>query len=382
MGGRARLSFLFDRFICCIFAFCLLLVGFLFVILFRGLQDTRKDSLTRSNQPKTSTKNLPQNRYKDESYFWEVVLTTRKISVVAISVFGKSIGVQRQAQLALFILFVCISIEIAGEPYRIVTKRHKVLGQIELASLFVLFMTMWCGTLIFASQAPGEEGFVVFVSFVVAFINVALLLLMGIRLVAEYSFENKDSSIGKSFRRRMGSVQSRTGVKGKGVGNTGMEIEMTSTAEDSATAAAAAAAISASARWKSLSAVGRENAMYKETTRQQDAATVAGVVVSPNPLSSTTESAPADNWIRMFDATSSRWYFHDKVSGQSKWESATTIGASATPAAVTGNETTRNRSIWYSKFETDEGKAYFVPVSDGATVWELPEGAKLVSSMT
>ena len=289
---------------------------------------------------------------------------------------------QRQAQLALFILFVCISIEIAGEPYRIVTKRHKVLGQIELASLFVLFMTMWCGTLIFASQAPGEEGFVVFVSFVVAFINVALLLLMGIRLVAEYSFENKDSSIGKSFRRRMGSVQSRTGVKGKGVGNTGMEIEMTSTAEDSATAAAAAAAISASARWKSLSAVGRENAMYKETTRQQDAATVAGVVVSPNPLSSTTESAPADNWIRMFDATSSRWYFHDKVSGQSKWESATTIGASATPAAVTGNETTRNRSIWYSKFETDEGKAYFVPVSDGATVWELPEGAKLVSSMT
>ena len=61
VGGRARLSFLFDRFISCIFAFCLLLVGFLFVILFCGLQDTRKDSLTRSNQPKTSTKNLPQN---------------------------------------------------------------------------------------------------------------------------------------------------------------------------------------------------------------------------------------------------------------------------------------------------------------------------------
>ena len=64
-------------------------------------------------------------------------------------------------------------------------------------------------------------------------------------MLADYAFENKDSKIGKTLRRRMGSVRSRTSVKGKGVGNTGMEIEMTSMAEDSAKAAAAAAGPSA-----------------------------------------------------------------------------------------------------------------------------------------
>ena len=30
------------------------------------------------------------------------------------------------------------------------------------------------------------------------------------------------------------------------------------------------------------------------------------------------------------------------------------------------------------KFETDEGKAYFVPSSGGAAVWDLPSGASVV----
>ena len=40
----------------------------------------------------------------------------RKIGIVAISVFGRSIGTQRQALLAICILLVCISLEIAGKP--------------------------------------------------------------------------------------------------------------------------------------------------------------------------------------------------------------------------------------------------------------------------
>lgn len=297
---------------------------------------------------------------------------------------------QRQAQLALFILFVCISIEIAGEPYRIVTKRHEILGRLELASLFTLFLTMWCGLMIFASQAPGEESFVVFISFVVAFINVGTLLLMGVRLVAEYGFENKDSKVGKFFRRGMRSIQGHASFKRKGIGNTGLEIEMTSTADDSATAAAAAA-MSVSARWKRVSAVCRVNALYKKTSRKYDDAMLAGDDVSPNPLSAdispSAQPVSADNWIRAFDATSSRWYFYNEASGQSKWdEDEATVGASATSvenavAAEEGKKEKKTRAGMrpYSKFETDEGKAYFVPSSGGAAVWDLPPGASVVT---
>ena len=76
--------------------------------------------------------------YTDETYYWEIVLTARKVGIVAISVFGRVIGTQRQAQVALLILFLCISIEIAARPYKIATERHKVLGRLELATLFSL----------------------------------------------------------------------------------------------------------------------------------------------------------------------------------------------------------------------------------------------------
>ena len=41
---------------------------------------------------------------------------------------------------------------------------------------------------------------------------------------------------------------------------------------------------------------------------------------------------------------------------------------------------TSSRTRRYSKFQTDEGKKYFVPVSgDGKAVWKLPEDATLVT---
>ena len=46
--------------------------------------------------------------YKPERYYWEAVITARKVSVVALTVFGKEIGVQRQSQIALLILLACI----------------------------------------------------------------------------------------------------------------------------------------------------------------------------------------------------------------------------------------------------------------------------------
>ena len=148
--------------------------------------------------------------YQEDMYFWEIVLTSRKIGIVAISVFGRSIGTQRQALLAICILLVCISLEIAGKPYRIVTDRHNILSRLELASLFSLWGTMWCGMLIFASQAPGEEDFVIFLSVVVATANVSMMLWLIFQLVSECAYENKDSKFGTAVLKRVQSIRDRT----------------------------------------------------------------------------------------------------------------------------------------------------------------------------
>ena len=61
--------------------------------------------------------------YKPERYYWEAVITARKVSVVALTVFGKEIGVQRQSQIALLILLACIVFEILGHPFARLQKR-------------------------------------------------------------------------------------------------------------------------------------------------------------------------------------------------------------------------------------------------------------------
>ena len=152
--------------------------------------------------------------YHEDTYFWEIVLTARKISIVAISVFGRSIGPQRQALLANCILLVCILLEIAGKPYRIMTDRHKILSRLELVSLFSLWGTMWCGTLIFASQAPGEEGFVIFLSVLVATTNVSMMLWLIFHLISECVYEKKDSKVGAFVLKGVQIIRSRTFRKG------------------------------------------------------------------------------------------------------------------------------------------------------------------------
>ena len=127
--------------------------------------------------------------YKDESYYWELVITFRKISIIALSVFGPAMGTERQTQMVLAILLVCISLEIAGHPYKLVEESFRILGRLEIVSLFVQWSTMWGGSMIFASQDKESEGFVMFLSIVIAAENIALLAWSVMLFVTAYKSE-------------------------------------------------------------------------------------------------------------------------------------------------------------------------------------------------
>merc|ERR1711871_1383137 len=71
--------------------------------------------------------------YKTDRFYWEIVITARKVSVVALSVFGKELGVQRQSQVALSLLLVCIVLEIVGRPFREASEDHSILKHLELS---------------------------------------------------------------------------------------------------------------------------------------------------------------------------------------------------------------------------------------------------------
>jgi hypothetical protein len=320
------------------------------------------------------------HRYTDEAFYWEIVLTARKVGIVAISVFGRVIGTQRQAQVALLILFLCISLEIAARPYKIVTKRHKVLGRLELATLFSLWGTMWCGTLIFASQSPGDEGFVVFLSLLVACINIGILLWLLYRLAAECLFENKDSKAGRVVMRRMGSLRKQASWRrasgAKKVDTAGVQIELT--------ASAGANPLYRGDGSNENQKGGSNNGNSSNTNNNRDSPTTKTkaqrsvvAAVEPEAVESEVVSNPvlrvsnsSEGWVRSFDASTGYYYLSNEATGESKWE--------VSEGVEKKEEEEEGEAERFSLFYTDEGNKYFVPELGGENLWVLPEGAELV----
>ena len=62
-----------------------------------------------------------------------------------LSVFGPELGPEKQTQVALLLLLICIVLEIYGDPYLIETTKHNILGQLELSALLIEWVTMWSG---------------------------------------------------------------------------------------------------------------------------------------------------------------------------------------------------------------------------------------------
>ena len=119
-----------------------------------------------------------------------------------LSVFGKELGVQRQSQVALLLLLVCIVLEIVGKPFREINEKHAVLERLELSSLLVEFGTLWCGLMIYQS-GPKSEGMNVVMTVCVIFVNVALMLWFLVVLLRAYAEETKKSALFQGVAKRV-----------------------------------------------------------------------------------------------------------------------------------------------------------------------------------
>ena len=128
--------------------------------------------------------------FKKDKYYWELIVLTRKIFIVGISVFGPILGPRHQAQLTLIVLLVCIVLEVAGRPFREETPRHAILPKLELSSLLVEWFTMWSGLVIFTSLDEGSTNFVELLTAVVLIVNIIMLLWLVFSLSRECFHEN------------------------------------------------------------------------------------------------------------------------------------------------------------------------------------------------
>ena len=151
--------------------------------------------------------------YKQERFYWETILSLRKIAIVALGVFGPGLGAVRQSQIALLVLLICILLEYGGDPFNILTPRHRILPRLELSALLVEFLTMWCGTMIFSSIETNDTTFVHILSLFVVLMISSMVVWLFSQLAKECLHEQRESSAAKKIMRlkkRMSAAMKRS----------------------------------------------------------------------------------------------------------------------------------------------------------------------------
>ena len=134
--------------------------------------------------------------YKTDRFYWETVIAGRKVSVVMLSVFGPELGPEKQTQVALLLILICIVLEIYGDPYLIESPKDKILSQLELSALFIEWGTMWSGLMIFQldESKPSDKSFAVVLTIIIIVTNTILLICFVVQFVRAKIVETKEEA--------------------------------------------------------------------------------------------------------------------------------------------------------------------------------------------
>ena len=275
--------------------------------------------------------------------------------MVVISVFGKELGVGKQAQVVLLLLLVCIGLEVVADPYQEVTEAHAVLKKLEVSSLLVEWITFWCGLMIYQSDAT-SNGLSIFLSLVVVSTNVTLMLWFVKVLIQAYIEESKESAMVKTITRILSHTSSMRRSMTR-MTNAGKTTRAADTDGAKKSAVDADKPVDTQKISIELTASKNKNPLYSKKVKPNATHIQAPEPASlPIPISTT----------RHYDEATSRWYRCNTATGESEWEEDT--GGEAKTAAR------------YWMYTTEEGDSYFMPESgEGEAVWHLPEGAEVVS---
>ena len=163
------------------------------LVVFFFLHRNRESLSTRVSQVRYG---LFYGGYKTDRFFWETIIALRKVSVVMLSVFGPELGPERQTQVALLLLLICIVLEIYGEPYLMETSKHKILGRFELSALLIEWSTMWCGLMLFQldGSKTSDQGVAVALTVFIVLTNTILMLCFVVQLVLVKLAERKEEA--------------------------------------------------------------------------------------------------------------------------------------------------------------------------------------------
>lgn len=87
--------------------------------------------------------------YREKKYFWEIVVMVRKVVMIFISVFLRSVGTRVQALSVFLLLLFFVVLTVSHRPY--VTRQ---LNSLEVYSLVTSCITIYCGFFFLSQLDP------------------------------------------------------------------------------------------------------------------------------------------------------------------------------------------------------------------------------------
>jgi len=321
--------------------------------------------------------------YKTDRFFWETVITGRKVSVVMLSVFGPELGPELQAQVALLLILICIVFEIHGDPYLMETPKHQILGRLELSALMIEWGTMWSGLIIFQldDSKPSDKGFAVTLTVVVVVTNTILLICFVVQFIRAKIFEKKEEARLAALKPKKTNIPSFLSAGFslfKSRFGSGREVELTSY-ENPMQDKGVKNEIKKKKRSLRMKKIRKKLSLGARVKRQSHAGGGDNLMGGEVKMVSGTE---ADVSIHVDEETGDR-YSYNEATGQTQWlsdddEEDKVEATMEMEEQQSERKEESTRRISFRKVVDDDNAVFFQNVETGETVWNMPKHGDLV----
>ena len=299
--------------------------------------------------------------YRDDRYYWEIVVVFRKVAVIAISVFCNGIDPELQALLVLFLIMTLVAAQYIGSPYKssIINEHGEeqsldILQSLELSMMFMLNMTLWSGLMLFKLKASVLKEIITMLTVIA---NVCFISCVMYRLISQSCQEKRDKKnpmvlkvdiLRKSFTALFTDSIKKDSNKETKV----LEINVDDGVFDT-----------------SIGGISMINMKkdQKNKTRKE-------------PIAIQNELIDG-SWQSHIDEGSGKTYFYNASTGETKWEeeeSVTEVYENTNAKTSQHHRLVTELPPGWNKHHSEEHDVnYYTSTSSGATQWERPEGSTL-----
>ena len=187
----------------------------MFIVIQRAQGHINDETSTENHDSLRYRYGLLMAGYRDDMFAWDIVINLRKTCMSLVVTFGSFTGPDGQLYFSILIFGVFLCLQVAFKPYS-----NKILNQMEVMSLAIVFFSLYFGTTYFYQKWNGNKSALLISSVVLIGIQGLFVLYLLKHLIEDGGFLDSCSSkrTGEAFalkKKKVRGTNRKTKVKPK-----------------------------------------------------------------------------------------------------------------------------------------------------------------------